>query len=94
MWQGYYDLQVSTNNILKHRTLSTRLTTDDNDLWQVDRIIYTNSCEDILKLVDKPRGSSQLPYYKRNIWEDKSAYLIKAGSEMPPEEVASAMSSV
>lgn len=38
----WYDLQVSANNVLKHRTLPTRLTTHDNDLWQVDRVVYAN----------------------------------------------------
>lgn len=48
------NLQVSTHNILKDRTLSTRLTANNDDLGKVDRVVHADGCENILELVHEP----------------------------------------
>ncbi len=52
--RAHASLQVSANYILQHRTLSTRLTANNNYLRKIDRVLYSNSREDILELVHEP----------------------------------------
>lgn len=52
--QGGY-LQVATNDVFQHGTLTARLAAYDGDLGKVDGVVDADGGEDILELVDEPR---------------------------------------
>lgn len=78
------DAQVSTNDVLKHGTFTARLTSDDDYLRQIDRIIDTDGRKDILQSVDESKVWVLVKTSCANEIPQDHTYLIRAGSEIPP----------
>lgn len=51
--------QVSAHDVFQHGTLTAGLTANDDYLGEVDGIVDTHGCEDILELVDKSEAGCQ-----------------------------------
>ncbi len=75
-------LQVSSYYVLQHRTLSTGLAAHDYYLGEINRILYTNGRENILKLVHQSAGRVSTP--AQNKGTVGASNVMRPGSEMPP----------
>lgn len=79
--------QVSSYDVLQDGTLTARLTTNDDDLREIDRVGDANRCEDILKLVHEAEGQRIVSFQSASRGREVLlgvTYVIKAGSEIPP----------
>lgn len=76
-------LQVSSYYVLQHRTLSTGLTAHHDYLGKIDRVLYSDSREDILELVHQSAECVSTPAQDKG-WCVGGPDVMRPGSEMPP----------